>query len=371
MKKFSHIAAMAVMLVMAVVFTSSCTNESGDNGCPAKCKAPDINQTFYLDADHDGYGNPNFTIWAATMPYGYSINAYDCNDSDATVYPGAPEIMCDIIDQNCNGNADNDVDADGDSFSYCNGDCNDADAAINPNATEIICNDADENCDNDLGSASTTLYSIDGLDGIMYYYRGDFISYFEGGVSPWLNGFFTFDVSTVDWDYVSTAFLNAYMTGDFQPCNSGDVFYPPEFKLNDMADQYYDAFMNCGCRLEDKLVCNNPADNEQCQYLYDEVLYGAMMNSFTPKYASAAYNHTQTSNWWQAKVTDNYFAPVGTFWTDLDKRYVSVFPDTGTCIHCITNAGCYPYTPIAFAFEDGGNHSGTGNLPYLEVTCQP
>ena len=56
--------------------------------------------TYYRDIDRDGFGSgPAFT--GCELPYGYSMNDRDCNDSDRYSYPGAPE-QCDGIDNNCN-----------------------------------------------------------------------------------------------------------------------------------------------------------------------------------------------------------------------------------------------------------------------------
>ena len=56
-------------------------------------------------------------------------NLYDCNDSDASINPGAVEIWYDGIDQNCDGANDFDQDGDGEiAFAYGGIDCDDTDA---------------------------------------------------------------------------------------------------------------------------------------------------------------------------------------------------------------------------------------------------
>lgn len=59
--------------------------------------------TFYADTDTDGYGDPENVIEACEAPSGYVSNAEDCDDTDASVYPGALDNTTDGIDQNCDG----------------------------------------------------------------------------------------------------------------------------------------------------------------------------------------------------------------------------------------------------------------------------
>jgi large repetitive protein len=137
-----------------------------DNDCDDSVDE-NVLQTYYLDADTDGYGDPNTTEEACNTPEGHSPFATDCNDQDPSVYPSAEEI-CDGLDNDCDETIDEDVletyflDADQDGFGDdnqiiegCNptltlsdigGDCNDEDPAISPVASEV-CDMIDNNCD--------------------------------------------------------------------------------------------------------------------------------------------------------------------------------------------------------------------------------
>ncbi|HEX5151470.1 MAG TPA: T9SS type A sorting domain-containing protein [Parafilimonas sp.] len=68
-----------------------------------------IPQTFYADADHDGYGNPAVTIQNCVVPQGYVTNNTDCNDDDASVH--APVTYYRDFDQDNFGDANNTIQA--------------------------------------------------------------------------------------------------------------------------------------------------------------------------------------------------------------------------------------------------------------------
>lgn len=69
--------------------------------------ANDFLQSHGRDRDGDGYGDP-LELSAPTVCFpaeGYSAKLGDCDDEDPEIHPGAAEV-CDGVDQNCNGVAD-------------------------------------------------------------------------------------------------------------------------------------------------------------------------------------------------------------------------------------------------------------------------
>ncbi len=97
---------------------------------------------------------------------GYTVGGGDCDNSKPSVYPGAPEICADGIDQDCNGSDKvcppdpSDTDNDGDGYSENQGDCNDFYSNIHPGSYDICGDGIDQDCSGGDASCTTTCCKI-------------------------------------------------------------------------------------------------------------------------------------------------------------------------------------------------------------------
>jgi len=140
--------------------TSDCGSVSGISGC-VDTNVFNGGWNALADAACDGGGGGD------ADGDGYTTDAGDCDDGDASIHPGASETCDDGVDQDCDGADlagstwyyDNDGDGYGDagnSVYVCGsppggttqvvGDCNDGDASVHPGAAEV-CDHLDNDCD--------------------------------------------------------------------------------------------------------------------------------------------------------------------------------------------------------------------------------
>ena len=127
----------------------------------------DVESSWYIDVDEDGYGDPEGAWSGCDAPAGYVTNDFDCNDDDERMNSLADDI-CDNVDNDCDGDLDEDpdvphfMDSDGDGWGdpldvlmACEAqtgrvpddtDCDDTLPGVFPGAAEY-CNDIDDDCD--------------------------------------------------------------------------------------------------------------------------------------------------------------------------------------------------------------------------------
>ncbi len=164
---------------------------------------------------------------------GYRPCEGDCDDGDATSYPGADEV-CDGADNDCDGTLlDGEQDQDGDGWYTCAGppagdDCDDGDADTYPGATEL-CDDLDNDCD---GSPSPEEDDADG------------------------DGFRGCDGDCDDGDAVT-------YPGAFEACDGG-VDNDCDPSTDEEADDDGDGYRICDGDCDDSYQDVNPGETEVC-----------------------------------------------------------------------------------------------------------
>jgi len=146
------------------------TCDGSDNNCDGNADEgqPANASTWYADLDGDGAGGTLISQIACSQPAGFValIDADDCDDLDATAFPGGVEV-CDGADNNCAGGIDEGVtttffaDSDGDGYgdpgssvvgcfqppgySSNSDDCDDGSTAVSPGSLEV-CDNLDNDC---------------------------------------------------------------------------------------------------------------------------------------------------------------------------------------------------------------------------------
>ena len=89
--------------------------------------------TWWRDADGDGYGNVDISVFTCSAPEGYIDDSTDCDDTNPDQNPGMEEVWHDGLDGDCDGESD--FDQDGDSFevdTHGGLDCDDENPDVNP-----------------------------------------------------------------------------------------------------------------------------------------------------------------------------------------------------------------------------------------------
>ena len=226
--------------------------------------------TWYLDSDGDGFGDSASTTQACDLPTGYSADNTDCNDGEVTAYIGAEEL-CDSIDNNCDGQIDEGIPVDaqtwyldddqdgfgdpGMSLQACEApsdyvadltDCDDTDGTIYVGAPEV-CDGQDNDCDSSTPYDATCIF-----DSCLDILQNDPTSQ---------NGVYTIDPNaTGEVDTVCdmthdgggwTLVMNLYDMGGFSENDFLGVFGDPLFTDHDWS--YSGSSVNAGVTVLDNV----------------------------------------------------------------------------------------------------------------------
>ncbi len=150
-----------------------------DDDCDGEVDEPGATDGMpgYWDGDQDSFGDPETSAPVCAFTEDWVANRLDCDDTDPTVFSGAPEY-CDDIDNDCDGEVDIDAldgntyyrDADGDNYgdsedtmvacsrpsgySATARDCDDTSASVKPTAAER-CDGVDNDCDGTVDADAT------------------------------------------------------------------------------------------------------------------------------------------------------------------------------------------------------------------------
>lgn len=121
----------------------------------ARCDGVLQPEEEFVDSPFDRDGDGYFDMANSDCSTYYEAQYLDCDDGDPDINPGAGEVTCDLIDNDCDPETIDSTDTDGDGYINCD-ECDDSNADVNPGRAEELCNGLDDDCDDSTPDAVDT-----------------------------------------------------------------------------------------------------------------------------------------------------------------------------------------------------------------------
>ena len=145
--------ALLATLAAVLLLPAGCVTDVSITGV-ARCDGLLQSGEETVDSPFDSDGDGFFDAANPDCPEVYAPEDLDCDDGDPEVNPGAAELECNGIDDDCDEESEDGYDADGDGVLVCD-DCDDQDPENFPGNLEI-CDGLDNDCDGEI--------EVDGAD---------------------------------------------------------------------------------------------------------------------------------------------------------------------------------------------------------------
>jgi len=143
----------AALAAVAIIVLAGCVTDVSITGV-ARCDGLLQPSEETVDSPFDSDGDGFFDAVNPDCQDVYRAEDLDCDDGDEAIHPGAAEIECNGIDDDCDAETEDGYDADGDGVLVCD-DCDDQDDNNFPGNLEV-CDGLDNDCDGEI--------EVDGVD---------------------------------------------------------------------------------------------------------------------------------------------------------------------------------------------------------------